>query len=120
MAAIRTFFKRTVSQHTSNSNNLSDSTDSSSETLSTTTTEHLNNQTNDGYNSTSTLGALTVNSDDSLRRPLLHVHTTNRRKKRFSCLSDNHTTTMSTEQEQITDDNTCLLDKALPKELVLR
>ena len=95
MAAIRTFFKRTVGQHSSNNNNnlnpTSTNTDSSSDTSSS-ITERLNNQTNDGYSSTSTLGVLTVNSDDSLRRPLLHVHTTNRRKKLFSCLTNNSTT----------------------------
>jgi hypothetical protein len=116
MAAIRTFLKHTVGQHSSDNN--SGNTDSSSNT-SLSTSERLNNQTNDGYSSTSTLGILTVNSDDSLRRPLLHVHTKNHRKKIFSCLSDN-TIIMNNQQEQIIDDNICLLDKKLPKELILR
>jgi hypothetical protein len=118
MAAIRTFFKRTVGQHTSNNNNLttnSGNTDSSSDTSSSITER---NQTNDGYSSTSTLGVLTVHSDDS-RRPLLHLHTTNRRKKFFSHLI-NQTTTMDNQQEQTMGENVCLMDKKLPKELVLR
>jgi hypothetical protein len=122
MTAIRTFFKRTVGQHSSNNNNLSIgsvNTDSSSETSSSSTTERLNNQPNDGYSSTSTLGGLTVNSDDSMRRPLLHVHSTHRRKKFFSRLINN-TSEMDTQQVQSVDENICLLDKKLPKELILR
>jgi hypothetical protein len=121
MAVIRTFFKRTVGQHSSNNNTLSitsGNTDSSSDTSSS-TNEQLTNQTNDGFSSTSTLGVLTVNGDDSLRRPLLHVHRRTHRKKFFSCITNN-TTTMDTQQEQLIDDSICLLDKQLPKELVLR
>ena len=121
MAVIRTFFKRAVGQHSSNNNNLStisgNNTDSSSDTSSS-TTERLNNQANDGYSSTSTLGVLTVNSDDSLR-PLLHAHTTNRRKTFFSRLVDT-TTTMNIQPEQIIEDDICLIDIKLPKELILR
>jgi hypothetical protein len=122
MAAIRTFFKRTAGQHNSNhnTNNLSTTsgnTDSSSDTSSS-ITERSNNQANEGYSSTSTLGVLTVQSDDSLR-PLLHSHTTNRRKKFFSRLID-HPTTMNNQQEQTMDENICLMDKKLPKELLLR
>jgi hypothetical protein len=115
MAVIRTLFKRTVGQHPSNNNHLNltnTNTDSSSDTSS-------SNQTNDGYSSTSTLGVSTVNSDESLRRPLLHVHRINHRKKLFSCVADN-TNRMDTQQEQLIDDNICLLDKQLPKELILR
>jgi hypothetical protein len=122
MATIRTFFKRTVG-HTSNSNNNnnlntnSGSIDSSSDTSSSITER---NQANDGYSSTSTLGILTVHSDDS-RRPLLHSHTTNRRKKFFSRLIDPTTaTTMDNQSEQTMEENICLMDKKLPKELVLR
>jgi hypothetical protein len=115
MAAIRTFLKHTVGQHSSDNN--SGNTDSSSNT-SLSTSERLNNQTNDGYSSTSTLGILTGHSDDSIR-PLLHSHTTNRRKKFFSRLID-HPTTMNNQQEQTMDENICLMDKKLPKELLLR
>lgn len=121
MATIHTFLKRTVGQRLSNINNLSitsGTTDSSSDTSSS-TTERLNNQTNDGYSSTSTLGLLSVNNDDSMRRPLLHVHTKPRQKKLLSRLINN-ATTMNTEQEQVVDENICLLDKKLPKELILR
>ena len=115
MATIRTFLKRTVGQHSVINNNIDSSSDTSSSI-----TDRSNNQTNDGYNSTSTLGILTVNSDDSLQRPLLNVHTTNRRKKFFSCIIDN-TMIMNNQQEQLIDENNiCLLDKKLPKELVLR
>ena len=116
MAAIRTFFKRTVG-HTSNNNNTnSGSADSSSDTSSSITER---NQANDGYSSTSTLGVLTVHSDDS-RRPLLHSHTTNRRKKLFSRLTVPTTTTMDNQSEQTIEENISLMDKKLPKELILR
>ena len=121
MAAIRTFLKRTVGQHISNNSNhlntTSGNTDSSSDTSSS-LTERSNHQANDGYSSTSTLGVLTVHSDDS-NRPLLHTHSTTRRKKFFSRLID-HSTTMNNQIEQIIDENICLMDKKLPKELVLR
>jgi hypothetical protein len=121
MAAIRTFFKRTVGQHSSDNNNRNPggtATDSSSDTSSSTTSERLNNRINDGYSSTSALGVL-VNNDDSLRRPLLNIPSTNRRR-RFLLRLINNSSTMNTQNEQIIDENTCLLDKKLPKELLLR
>jgi hypothetical protein len=121
MAAIRTFFKRTVGQHSSDNNHTNPGgtvTDSSSDTSSSTTSERLNNRINDGYSSTSALGVL-VNNDDSLRRPLLNIPSTNRRR-RFLLRLINNSSTMNTQNEQIIDENTCLLDKKLPKELLLR
>jgi hypothetical protein len=123
MDAIRTFLKRTVGQHSSNNSNLNPgtTTDSSSDTSSSSTaSEHLNNRTNNGYSSTSTLGILiNNNNDDSLRRPLLNIPSTNRRRRFFSCLINN-SPIMNTQDEQLIDENTCLLDKKLPKELLLR
>lgn len=123
MAALRTFLKRTVGQHTSNTNHhhqrlnttSSGNSDSSSDT-SLSTTDRSIHQPTDGYNSTSTLGVVTVHSDDSLR-PLLHSQSTNRRKKLLSCLTDQ---TNSVNNLQIMNDNICLIDKTLPKELFLR
>lgn len=121
MAVIRTFFKRTVGQHTSNNHHQrlnttsSGNSDSSSDT-SLLATDRPNHPANDGYNSTSTLGLLTVNSDDSIR-PLLHSQSTNRRKKLFSCLTDQ---TDSINMPQTMTENICLIDKTLPKELLLR
>jgi hypothetical protein len=124
MAALRTFFKRTVGQHSSNNSNLTPrtNTDSSSDTSSSTTaSERLNTRTNDGYNSASTLGILINNNhdDDTLRRPLLNLSSTNRRRRFFSCFMNN-STIMNTQEEQLLDENICLLDKKLPKELLLR
>ncbi|CAF4299921.1 unnamed protein product, partial [Adineta steineri] len=87
---------------------------------STSTIDHLNSQTNDGYSSTSTLGVSTINSDDSSQHPLLPVISSkNRRKNFFSCLTNN-TTTMDTNEEQLINEDICLLDTKLPKELLLR
>ena len=124
MATVRAFLKRTFGQDLSNNNNNllsgSSNTDSSSDTSSS-LTERFNSQTNDGYSSTSTLGVSSVHSDDSMRRPLLNVHTRLRRKRFLSRFIHNSTTTtMHLEHEQPMEDDVCLLDKKLPKELVLR
>ncbi len=120
MAAIRTFLKRTVGQHSSNNNsNPRTATDSSSDTSSSVITERLNPHTNDGYSSTSTLGVLINNNDDSLRHPLLNTPLKNRRR-RFLLRLINNSTIMNTQQEQLIEENICLLDKKLPKELILR
>ncbi len=120
MAAIRTFLKRIVGQHSSNNNSNPRTTiDSSSDTLSSTTTDRLNTHTNDGYSSTSTLGVLINNNDDSLRHPLLNTPSRDRRW-RFLLRLINNSTIMNTQQEQFIEENICLFDKKLPKELILR
>ena len=128
MAAIRTFLKRKVSHNTSNCNpnntltaTVNTSADSSSDTSSS-TTERLNNQRLDGYSSTSTIGIITVHSDDSARRPLLHLRPANRRKNFLSRLIPNQTASimMNIPSEVAVDDNICLMDRKLPKELILR
>lgn len=123
MAAIRTFFKRTVGQHTSNNNHhhqrLNTTSSGNSDTSSDTSllaTDRPQNPPNDGYNSTSTIGLLTVNSDDSIR-PLLHSQAKNRRKKFFSCVTEQ---TDSINLPQTMNESICLIDKTLPKELLLR
>jgi hypothetical protein len=119
MAAIRTFLKRAVGQHSSNNNSHTRTTTVSSTDTSSTIAERLNNHTNDGFSSTSTLGILANTNDDSLRHPLLNTPSTNYRR-RFLLRLINHSTIMNTQQEQIIEENTCLLDKKLPKELILR
>lgn len=128
MATIRTFFKRTVGQHSSNNSNLTPrtNTDSSSDTSSSTiASERLNTRRNDGYSTASALGILINNNnnsnhdDDTLRRPLLNLPSTNRRRRFLLCFMNN-STIMNTQEEQLLDENTCLLDKKLPKELLLR
>lgn len=126
MAAIRTFLKRKVSQQTTNqnSNNTLTTTntgaDSSSDTSSS-TAERLNHQRIDGYSSTSTIGVLTVNSDDSVRRPLLQLRSANRRKKLLLRLVPNTNVSMANNlSELVVDENTSLIDRKLPKELILR
>jgi hypothetical protein len=122
MAAIRTFFKRTVVQHSSNNPNSNPGTvtDSSSDTSSSTTSERVNNRTNDGYRSASTLETLINNNhDDSLRRPLLNIPSTTRHRRFFLRLINN-STIMNPQEQQLVDENICLLDKNLPKELLLR
>lgn len=122
MAAIRTFLKRTVGQNSPTNNHLNtgSATDSSSDTSSsTTTTERSNKQTNDSSNNSSTSGILVNNNDDSLRRPLLNIIPTNRHRRFLSHLINN-STNMNTQVEQVIDENTCLLDTKLPKELILR
>lgn len=121
MATLHSFLKRRVGQRLSNTNNLnvnSGNTDSSSDT-SLSTAERLNNQANDGYSSTSTLGVLSAASDDCLRRPLLPVHKKIRQKTFLSRLIHNPTE-MNIEQEQSIDNTMCLIDQKLPKELILR
>lgn len=120
MAVLRTFIQRTSNTNNRNQNT---QTDSSSDTSSsTTTTERVINPTNDGYSSTSTLGVLTVHSDDSIR-PLLHSNSTNRRRTFFSRLIHHHqqpSIPMTSQQEEQNQENLCLFDKKLPKELILR
>ena len=125
MAAVRTFLKRTVGQHSSNNSNLSPgtNTDSSSDTSSSTTSERRTLRTNDNA---SPLAVLIINNnntenhdDETLRHPLLHLPPTNARRKLFSCLT-NSSTMNPTLAEQCLDENICLLDKKLPKELLLR
>lgn len=114
MAAIRTFLKRTVVQHSSTNSNINPgtNTDSSSDTSSSTTSER---RTIDQSNPT----ILIVNNhdDEILRHPLLNLPPTsiNRHRKIFSCLTMNNT-----QLEQLIDENLSLLDKKLPKELLLR
>lgn len=118
MAVLRTFFQRT--SNTNNSNRTTQ-TDSSSDTSSS-TTDRTRNPTIDGYSSTSTLGILTVHSDDSIR-PLLHTNSINHRRTFFSRLihcHNHHSIPMTNQQEENLDENTCLFDKKLPKELILR
>lgn len=128
MAALRSFLKRKVSQHTSHHHlhptATNTSADSSSDTSASSTPERSNQQRNDGYNSTSTLGVSTINSDDSARRPLLHLRSANRRKKVANRLVENTTAAaaeaMKNQQEITIDNNTCLLERKLPRELILR
>ena len=121
MATLRNFFKRTVGRRSSNPDHLSAvsiNIDSTSDTSSS-THERSPSQTNDGYSSTSTLGVLTIGSDDSMRRPLLHVHAAKRKRTFFSRLI-NTSTTMDVQEEQALDESIGLIDKTLPKELILR
>ncbi|CAF0843962.1 unnamed protein product [Adineta steineri] len=127
MAAIRSFLKRTVSQNSPNNNHLNtgSTTDSTSDTSSsTTTTERINKQRNDGLSNSSPLGILinnnnNTNNDDSLRRPLLNISSTNRRGRLLLHLINN-SNKMNAQTEQVIDENICLLDTKLPKELILR
>ena len=117
MAALRTLFKRTASQNSNQLSAVSINTDSTSDSS---TNEHLNNPNNENYSSTSTLGVLTITNDDSLRRPLLRIHSRQRKRNIFSCFMNKNSTTMDSPDEQILDENICLIDKTLPKELLLR
>ena len=125
MAAIRTFLKRTVVQHSSNLSP-GTNTDSSSDTSSSTTSERRNIRATDGFNNASPLSVLIINNtntnnhdDETLRHPLLHLPPTNRHRKFFSCLV-NSSTMNNTQIEQLLDENISLLDKKLPKEVLLR
>ena len=124
MASIRTFLQRTVigapgsNHHSPSLTSTAASADSASDTSSSIATRS-NTRSSDGFSSTSTLGLLTVNSDASIRRPLLHLPTTKRRKNLLLRLVHNPAP-MPTPQEQHIQDNICLLDKTLPKELILR
>lgn len=121
MAAIRTFLKRTVVQHSSNLSP-GTNTDSSSDTSSSTASERRNNRATDGFNNASPLSVLIINNnndDETIRHPLLHLPPTNRHRKLFSCLV-NSSTMNNIQVEQFLDENISLLDKKLPKELLLR
>lgn len=119
MATLRTFLKRTVGQHSSNLTPVNN-TDSSSDTSSSTTSERRTNG--------SPLAVLIINNtntenrdDETLRHPLLELPSSNNtRRKLFSCLANNSTMNSTTPIEQYLDENICLLDKKLPKELLLR
>jgi hypothetical protein len=119
------FLKRRVSQNnigqhpTSNLNTTINTGGDSSSDTSSSTTERVNQRRNDGYSSTSTLGIVTGNGDESVRRPLLHLRSTNRRRTFLTRLSQ-QPSAMIDQHEQSTDDHSCLLDKKLPKELILR
>ena len=122
MATIRTFFKRTVGQTSSDNNHLNPASpaDSPSDTTSTTTTNgHIHKSTNDGSNNSSATGVLVNHNDDSLRHPLLNNSSINR-PRRFLFGLIHHPTKTDTQLEQVSDEDICLLDKKLPKELVLR
>ena len=124
MASIRTFLQRhAIGAPATNRPNASltstaASADSASDTSSSIATRS-NTQSSDGYSSTSTLGHFTVNNDASIRRPLLHLPTTKRRKNLLLRLVHNPPP-MPTPQEQPIHENVCLLDGTLPKELILR
>ncbi len=125
MTLIRTFLKHTVGQHSLNNNPTKTTiTDSSSDSSSSTITERLSNQelnqTNDDCSSKSILDLLINNHDDSMRRPLLHIQTTNRCRKLLLLRLINHSTTINTQQEQFIDENISLIDKKLSKELIIR
>ena len=92
MASIRTFLKRTIT--------MTNPTDSSSDTSSS------SKRTPDP-------------KDDVLRHPLLQNSSTNHCGKIFSCFINDSTINHSPE-EQLLDENICLLDKKLPRELLLR
>jgi len=114
MATICTFLKRTVGKNSSNNNhlNIRSATDDTSERLN-------KQQTNDSSNNSSPLGTSINNNDESLRRPLLNIISKNRHR-RFLCHLMHNSTKMNTQLEQLIDENTCLLNTNLPKELILR
>ena len=130
MAALRTFLARTVGQHPSNNNNSNGSNstgvlagdrarlDRPSATIEP-ANDHETTRANDGYSSTSTLGLSTGTNDDSMRHPLLHTHPTNRRR-RFLLRLMPKPAPMNSQDPQVDDENSSLLERKLPRELILR
>ncbi|CAF3667280.1 unnamed protein product [Rotaria socialis] len=122
MATIRSLFKRNVAQNSSNNNelNVRPTNNTSSDILSTNTSERLNNRPTDGYISASTLGGSPDNNVDSLRHPLFNISSAKPHRRFLSCLIKNSTTMYKQDDEQVNDENICILDTKLPKELIFR
>ncbi|CAF4773533.1 unnamed protein product, partial [Rotaria socialis] len=120
MATIRSLFKRNVAQNSSNNNelNVRPTNNTSSDILSTNTSERLNNRLTDGYISASTLGGSPDNNVDSLRHPLFNISSAKPHRRFLSCLIKNSTTMYKQDDEQVNDENICILDTKLPKELI--
>ena len=127
MAALRTFLARTVGQHPSNNNDRHSTgvstgdrarLDRPSATIEP-ANDHNTTRANDGYSSTSTLGLSTGTNDDPMRHPLLHTHPTNRRR-RFLLRLMPKVALMNSQDPQVDDENASLLERKLPRELILR
>lgn len=121
MATLRALFKCNGSQHSSNHNtsNARPISNLPNETLPSNPPERANSQTNDGCTSPSILVGLPENNGDSLRHPLLNNSAKKIRRGFLSRLMHNSTNVVK-QEEDLGNENACLLDTKLPKELVLR